>query len=610
MNPLKRLIPYLRHELHTLLLAYACMVVLAVTSAVYAFLAGPALKFVFTGRFSDVLRTSNGDLRGVVKGIPLDLVAKLETLDPKFALLVVPLLLVVTAFVKGASHTGQFALLGRASQNILKRLRGDAFDAMLHQSPAFFGKRAHGDLLSRLTSDANQVEQAVFNGWAPLFREPLSVLVLIGFCFYTDPKLAMFTLITVPVALLPLARFSRWLKKVSRRGQDVQGAINAVCYEALAGIRVVQSFGAEAREAKKLDLAGERYLKQMRKSYFIRAVRTPTMEFLGAIALAGLLALLGYQVQAKGADPAHFISFFVAVVLMYDPLKKLGNVSDFMATGAAAAERIFEIIDLVPEIRDAANATPIAPFQERVEFSAVGFGYGSTPVLSDVSLTLRAGQMIALVGSSGAGKTTLAHLLPRFYDVTAGGICIDGRDIREVTLASLRHQIGMVSQDNFLFNATVEENIAYGRPDASVERIRAAAKAAYADEFIDRMPQGYRTIIGERGILLSGGQRQRLAIARALLCDPPLLILDEATSALDVESERFVQQALEELMRGRTSLVIAHRLSTVRRADLIAVLKDGRIIERGRHDELLAHNGEYARLYAMQFETSSPTSRG
>lgn len=604
MSPLARLFPYLRRELSTLMLAYACMIVLAVTSALYAFLAGPALKFVFTGNFADVLRTSAGDLRSFVRWFPVSLISSLETLSPRLALVVVPAFLVGTAAVKGLAQTGQFTLLGRASQRILRALRRDAFMSMLSQSPAFFNRRAHGDLLSRLTSDANVVEQAVFYGWAPLLREPLSVLVLLVFCFYTDPVLALFTFITVPLALLPLSRFSRWLKKVSRSGQDYQGEINATCYEALAGIRVVQAFGTEEREGAKLDRAAQKYLGQMFHSYFIRAVRTPTMEFLGAVALAGLLGLLGYQVQAKHADPAHFISFFVAVVLMYDPLKKLGNVSDYMATGAASAERIFEIIDLVPEIRDPQGARELAPFAVGVTFDKVSFAYGATPVLTQIDLALPAGSMVALVGASGAGKTTLAHLLPRFYDVTSGAVRIDGADIRDVSLRSLRRQIGVVSQDTFLFNASVEANIAYGRPDAPTERIRAAAKAAHADSFITELPQGYGTIIGERGVMLSGGQRQRLAIARALLCDPPLLILDEATSALDVESERFVQQALEVLMKDRTSLVIAHRLSTVRRADLIAVLKDGVIVERGRHEELLAREGEYARLYAMQFADS------
>jgi subfamily B ATP-binding cassette protein MsbA len=339
----------------------------------------------------------------------------------------------------------------------------------------------------------------------------------------------------------------------------------------------------------------------MRVSYFIRAVRTPTMETLGSVALAGLLALLGFQVQRKGADPAHYISFFAAIVMMYDPLKKLGSVSDYLAAGAAAAERLFEIIDRPPDIQDTPGATALAPINDRVELDRVSFAYEAAPVLSEVSLTLRAGQVVALVGASGSGKSTIANLLPRYYDVQAGAVRFDGRDIREVQLASLRAQISVVSQDTFLFNASVAENIAYGRPDAAPGEIRRAAAAAFADEFISRLPHGYDTVIGERGITNSCAQRQRLAIARALLRDAPLLILDEATSSLDIESERFVQAALETLMRGRTSLVIAHRLSTVRRADAIAVLKEGRIVEQGDHEALLAAGGEYARLWGMQF---------
>jgi subfamily B ATP-binding cassette protein MsbA len=584
------------------------MVVLGVASAIYAFLAGPALKYVFTGDVADILRTAGGEPRSFFRWLPSGTLTNIESLDPRWALMVMPALIVVTALVKGLAQTGQFYLIGRISQQILRSLRGDAFAAMLRQSPAFFSRRAHGDLLSRLTHDANLVEQAAFYGCAPLLREPLAILFLLVFCFVTDPWLAGITFVTVPLAVVPLARFARWLKRVSRRGQDSQGAINAAAYEALAGIRVVQAFSAEAFEQEKLDRAAGRYYVQMLKSYFIRAVRTPTMEVLGAVALALLLALLGYLAQESQADPAHFISFFVAVVMMYDPLKKLGGVTDYLANGAAAIDRIGEILDQEPAVRDRADAVALPPFHDRVLFDAVGFAYDSTPVLHQVSLELPLGAVVALVGPSGAGKTTLAHLVPRFWDVTSGRLLIDGRDVRDVTLASLRAQVSVVSQDTFLFNASVADNIAYGRPDASPAQVRAAARAAHAEEFIAELEHGFDTLIGERGILLSGGQRQRLSIARALLRDAPILILDEATSALDIESERYVQRALEALMQGRTSLVIAHRLSTVRRANLIAVIKDGAIVERGGHDELLARGGEYARLYAMQFVDDAPTA--
>ncbi|MEE8409280.1 MAG: ABC transporter ATP-binding protein [Myxococcota bacterium] len=605
MKSLRRLLRYIRPETPTLLAAYLCMIVLAVTGAFYAFLSGPAFKFISSGDIGDVLRSSIGQLRSIWPAVPTEWVTSIETMDRMEALLILPLLVVITAALKGMAQTGQFFLLGRISQRILRAVRRDAFDAMLGQSPAFYTKRSHGDLLSRLTHDANLVEQAVFYGCAPLLREPLSVLAYLVLCFVVNPKLALFTFVTVPVAIIPVAYFARRLKRVARRGQDIQGSINAVAYEALAGIRVVQANGREEGERQKLDAAAGRYYRQMLKSYFIRAVRTPTMEVLGAIAIGGLLGLLGYMVQVHQADPAHYITFFVAVVMMYDPLKKLGNVTDYLAHGAAAADRIFEIVDMTPEIRDRNSAIELPPFRDKVTFEAVQFAYDEAPVLDGVDLELPAGSLIAVVGPSGAGKTTMALLLPRFYDVTGGRLAIDGHDIRDVTLASLRRQISVVSQETFLFNASVAENIAYGKPDATPEQIRAAATAAYADGFIAELSDGYDTVIGERGVTLSGGQRQRLAIARALLRDAPLLILDEATSALDIESERYVQRALEALMQGRTSLVIAHRLSTVRRADSIAVLKEGRIVERGDHEFLMAAGGEYARLYGMQFEEPS-----
>jgi len=609
VTSLRRLLPFLRQEVPTLLGAYLCMIVLGATSALYAFLAGPALKFVFSGNMLDILRTSQGEVRAFWQALPVGWLEALEGFMSRSALFILPALIVVVALFKGLAQTVQFYLVGGVSQRVLLRLRQRAFDALLRQSPSFFNRRAHGDLLSRLTNDANIVEQALFYGAAPLVREPIAVLFLLIFCFLTSPELAIFTFVIVPVALLPLVRFSKWLKKVSHRGQNLQGEIYAVSYEALAGVRVVQAFGAEAFEGARLARAGGHYLRQMLVSYFIRAVRTPTMEVLGAMTLGGLLALLGHWVRTRGSDPAQFISFFVAVVMIYEPLKKLGGVADYLATGAAASERIFEVIDMPPEIVDRANAKALPAFADAVRFEQVRFSYGAAPVLAGVDLAIRKGQVVALVGPSGSGKTTLANLLPRFYDVGGGRLSIDGLDVRDATLASLRAAMSVVSQDTFLFNTSVAANIAYGLPDAPEADIIRAARAAHAEEFISKLPQGYATVIGERGVTLSGGQRQRLAIARAFLRDAPLLILDEATSSLDIESERHVQDALEKLMRARTCLVIAHRLSTVRRADLIAVLKGGSIIERGKHEELLAAGGEYARLYAMQFH-DSPESTG
>jgi len=603
MKALRRLWDYVKPEWLALSFALLCMLVLAFTTAFYAFLAGPALKFIFSGDFAAVLRDTNGELRSIWQGLPEHWLKSIEQFALEQAILFLPALIVITATLKGFAQTGQFFILGRTAQRVLLSLRQHAFKSMLKLSPGFFVKHPHGDLLSRLTHDANLVEQSFFYGWAPIIREPLSVLFLLGFCFYTDPTLALYTFITIPLALFPLSRFARWIKRVAKRSQSAQGEINTVCDESLSGIRVVQAFNAQEREANRLKDAGLRYYQQLLKSYFIRAARTPTMEILGSLALAFLLAFLGKQIKDEGADPAHLMSFFIAVVMMYDPLKKLGNVSDYLANGAAASERIFEIIDLEPEIKDAENAVALQPFSHSVIFQDVGFKYDEEPVLSNVNLELKRGQVVALVGSSGSGKTTMAHLLPRFFDCGAGQILIDGHPLRQLQLASLREQISVVGQDTFLFNTSVFHNIAYGAPHASKDEVISAAKNAFAHEFVEQFSDGYAHIVGERGIKLSGGQRQRIAIARALLRNTPLLILDEATSALDIESERFVQKAIEKLMENRTCLVIAHRLTTIQRADTIAVLKEGRIVEQGSHETLMSNSGEYARLYDMQFET-------
>ncbi|RYF12224.1 MAG: ABC transporter ATP-binding protein, partial [Deltaproteobacteria bacterium] len=561
------------------------------------------------GDLQDLLRTPAGTLRGGWKLLPAAWVSRLQGVSTTQGIWLVPGLLMATALVKGMAQTGQLYLLGRSSQRLLHRLRTEAFEALLRQSPAFFVRRAHGDLLSRMSHDAGAVEQAFYNGAGPLLRDSLTLVVLLAFCFASDARLALLTFITVPLAVVPLARFTRWLKQVSRVSQAALGTINSVAHESLAGLPVVQAYGAERRQAERLRQASLHYLRQMQRSHLIRAARTPTMEILGTAALAGLVALLGYQVAQRGADSAHYISFFAAIVMMYDPLKKLGAVGDYLATGSTAAERLLEIVALQPSIVDRRGAAELPPFKQAVEFVEVSFAYDARPVLRKVSLTLRAGEVVALVGPSGVGKSTMAQLLPRFYDVGSGAIRLDGLDIRDVTCESLRRQMSLVAQDTFLFDASVAANIAFGRPDASMQDIRQAAQAACADEFIGRLPQGYDSRVGERGIVLSGGQRQRLAIARALLCNRPLLILDEATSHLDIDSERLVQRGVQALLQGRTALVIAHRLSTVRHATRIAVLKDGAIVEQGPHDVLLAQGGEYARLYELQFAGLSRSLR-
>ena len=603
MRRLGRLLRYTRSQRGVLLGAYLAMIILNLATVFYAALVGPVLQFVFTADFQDILMNAQGELRPAWTLLPHNLVETLHSLGEDAPVWVLPPLLLAIALMKGIGQAGQFYLFGRVSQQVLILLRNDLFAAMLRHNPDFFAFRNQGDLLSRLNHDTQHVEQAFFYGLGALLRDTVGVLFLLAFVIYSDPTLSLVTLITIPVAVLPLTRFASWLKKVSSRGQSAQGAITSAAHEVLGGIRIVQAFTNEKLEQKRFHEASRNYNQQMLRSYLIRAVRTPTMEILGTAVLAILIGVLAHYVRAESADPAHYISFLGALFLMYDPLKRLGNVSDYLATGMAAAERIFEIMDCPPAVHDPQNATALEKFSDSIRFREVSFSHHGKPgqrTIDNVSLTIHKGDTVALVGASGSGKSTLADLLLRFFDVDKGSIQIDGVDLRRAQLQSLRHQIALVSQDTTLFNKSVAENIAYGRPGASRSEIRAAAQKADAESFIQELPEQFDTIIGERGITLSGGQRQRLAIARAFLSSAPILILDEATSNLDQDSERVVQRAINQLLHGKTALVIAHRLTTVRDAKRIYVLKQGSIIEEGSHGELVRQGGEYARLYGQQ----------
>ncbi|MGZ4808769.1 MAG: ABC transporter ATP-binding protein [Thermoanaerobaculia bacterium] len=490
----------------------------------------------------------------------------------------------------------------------VRDLRNELYERIIQQSHRFFSERSTGEMVSRVVSDADAIQAAVSTRMGDLFQESITLLLLIGYVFLSNPELALICAIAAPVLIGPVVHFGHRLRGTTHRSQERMADMATLLEETIRGVRIVKAFTMEPFEIGRFREATRRHLASNLKAQRIQALTSPVMELIAGTCMLLLFSYAHRRIAAGTLTPGAFLSFLAALAAMYQPIKKLNKVNLSVNTALSAAERVFRMLDIDNEVKEKPDALELRGVGSGIRYDHVTFGYGPEPVLKDVHVTVAPGEIVALVGGSGAGKSTFVNLLPRFYDVNAGSITVDGHDLRDVTLKSLRSLMGFVTQEVVLFNDTVRNNIAYGRADVAEEAVIDAAKAANAHEFIVAMPNGYDTMIGEAGVLLSGGQRQRIAIARALFKDPPILILDEATSALDTESERLVQQALNNLVKGRTTLVIAHRLSTVRSADKILVLDRGEVVESGTHEQLLARRGIYRRLHDLQFlEEERPT---
>jgi ATP-binding cassette, subfamily B, bacterial MsbA len=577
MKVYRRLLPYVKLYWPRIVAAMALALVVSGLEAVTAWLVKPLLDDVFLKK----------DL---------------------FMLQVLPFALIGVYFVKGGARYGQAYLMAQVGQRVVMRLREEVYKHLQGMSQSFFNNRASAELLSRLTHDVGRLSRLSSQDPALAIREVFTLLMLLVVVFVRDWRLATIALVVFPLIALALVRIGKRLQSINKRGQENIAELSVVIQETLTGTKIIKAFGREAHEQERFRHANRRLYRLIMRDVHVHELTSPLMEFIGALGIGAALWYGGYQVIQGKTTPGTFFSFLAGLMMLYGPVRKLSNTSNQIQQAAPAAERVFELLDLEPAVVDRPQARPLQALRQTIAFEQVSFQYegGAGPVLQDICLVVNKGEMVAFVGMSGAGKSTLVDLIPRFHDVTGGRITIDGVDIRDYTLASLRAQIGIVTQETILFNETITYNIGYGMPGASFDDIVRAAQLAYAHEFIQELPQGYETIIGERGVKLSGGQRQRIAIARALLKNPPILILDEATSELDAESEFIFQKALSNLVEGRTVFVIAHRLATVMRADRIVVVDGGHIAETGTHEDLIAHKGLYNRLHTLQMSGAEP----
>jgi subfamily B ATP-binding cassette protein MsbA len=607
MRQLNRLLAYLRPYVPHFIGSVLLMAVVGAMEGFRIILMGPIIDKVLNPK------TPGRSL--TLFNLPgTDRVVFLQDFVPRYfhnPLNVVVVALVGTALIKGVCDYIGTYLVNHAGFGLITDLRNRLYDTILRRSISFFSRHSTGMLMSTVVNDVEKVQVTLTIALAEFLQQFFTLIFLIGVVIVLGHKLAWVLLIFVPFVIVSAGKIGRRVRTTTRKGQDKLADIQNILHESIAGNRIVKAFGMESWESSRFRAAARKLFRANLKSVAVQSISSPLMDVVGALAVALLLWVGRNQIKSGEMTPGVFIAFIIAVFRLYDPVRKMAFFNNSFQQALGASQEIFRFIDEEDEVRERPDAIALPSFRDRVRFENVSFSYTGangpeTEILHNVNLETRAGEVVAIVGSSGAGKTTLVNLIPRFFDVSGGAIRIDGHDIRAVTLASLRAQIGVVTQETILFNDTVRNNVAYGQPHVTEEAVMEAAKAALAHDFILRLPEGYDTMIGERGLRLSGGERQRIAIARALLKNAPILILDEATSSLDTESEALVQGALQNLISGRTVFVIAHRLTTVRHADRIVVLEGGRIADSGTHEDLLTRLGTYRKLYELQFMELDP----
>jgi subfamily B ATP-binding cassette protein MsbA len=572
---ISRLLQYVKPYKSWLVISMVCMVIVASMAGAQAYLVKPLLDEIFFNKDGTMLK-------------------------------LVPLVIMGVFLVKGLFSYSYNYLLQKVGQSIIRDLRNLLYSHIQSLPLSFFQKKPTGELISRILSDVNLIQGAVSNVLVGILKDTCQVIFLIGVIFYQDWRMASIAMISLPLVIYPIVNFGRRHRRLSRGSQQTTAQVSNILYETITGNRIVKAFSMEKYEVSRFAKTLDELFAIVMRNTRIGAISSPLMEVLGGVGISLVVWYGGSQVLADKSTPGTFFSFLTALIMIYQPIKGVSAINNSLQQGIAAAERVFDVLDIQSDVAEKKDAIELPLIKDSIEFTNARFQYDEdAEVLKGINLKVKAGEVLAVVGTSGGGKSTLVNLIPRFYDVSSGSLTIDGTDIRDVTFKSLRDQVGVVTQQTILFNDTVRNNIAYGSLDASEEQIKDAARAAHALGFIQNMPKGFDTVIGESGARLSGGERQRISIARAILKNAPILILDEATSSLDTESEHEVQQAIENLVQSRTTIVIAHRLSTIRNADRIVVIQAGEIVEEGTHDTLLPLGGVYKMLHDMQFQNDA-----